>query len=293
MKLDSYLRPVKTLLTLLISMYIITSCQRNEHVLAKEDLSQPKTILDLSYGKDTAQRMDIYLPANRSVNTTKSIVLIHGGGWNSGSKNDFITYIDSFRKRMPDYAIFNINYRLVNGSNLFPTQEHDVKEALDFIVSNSGSYHINKNKLVLLGVSAGGHLALLQGYKYNTPKVAAIVDFFGPTDLVTMFNKPWHPYVPFVLQMITGTTPSQNAGLYQQSSPINYVSTHSAPTLILHGGNDKIVNVSQSKSLKAKLDRAGVKDELVIYPGKSHGWYGATLSDSFDKIEAFLKQNLQ
>src|SRR6476619_3602441 len=112
MKLDSYLRPVKTLLTLLISMYIITSCQRNEHVLAKEDLSQPKTILDLSYGKDTAQRMDIYLPSNRSVNTTKSIVLIHGGGWNSGSKNDFITYIDSFRKRMPDYAIFNINYRL-------------------------------------------------------------------------------------------------------------------------------------------------------------------------------------
>jgi acetyl esterase/lipase len=292
MKLDTLSRPMKIALTLLITMSIITSCQRNEHVFAKEDLSQPKTIPDVSYGKDTAQRMDIYLPANRSVDATKSIILIHGGGWNSGSKNDFLTYIDSFRRRMPDYAIFNLDYRLVNGNNLFPTQEHDVKSAMDFIVSNSSAYHINKNKLVLLGASAGGHLALLQGYKYNTPKVAAIVDFFGPTDLLAMFEKPWHPYVPFVLQMITGTTPMQNPSLYQHSSPINYVSTHSAPTLILHGSNDNIVNVSQSKSLKAKLDQVGITNELVIYQGKSHGWNGATLSNSFDRIESFLKTNV-
>lgn len=293
MKIDHYPRPMKMILTLLISMSILTSCQRNEQVFAKEDLSQPKTIIDVSYGSDTAQRMDIYLPANRSVIATKSIVLIHGGGWNSGSKNDFVSYIDSFKKRMPGYAIFNINYRLVNGSNLFPAQEQDVKTAIDFIAKNSLDYHINKNKLVLLGVSAGGHLALLQGYKYSNPKVAAIVDFFGPTDLMTMFQKPWHPYVPFVLQMITGTTPKQNAALYQQSSPVNYVSSHSAPTLILHGSSDNIVNVSQSKSLKSKLDQAGVKNELVIYPGKAHGWYGSTLSDSFDRIEAFLQANVR
>jgi acetyl esterase/lipase len=85
MKVDHYSHPMKMILTLLISMSLITSCQRNEHVFAKEDLSQPKTILDLSYGKDTAQRMDVYLPANRSIDSTKSIILIHGGGWNSGS----------------------------------------------------------------------------------------------------------------------------------------------------------------------------------------------------------------
>lgn len=286
---------MKMILTLLISMSLLTSCQRTEHVtrIAVEQKNLPaKSILNVSYGEDTAQRMDIYLPANRSFNFTKSIVLIHGGGWNSGSKNDFVTYIDSFQKRMPDYAIFNINYRLVNGSNLFPTQEEDVKSAIDFIVDNSVEYHINKNKLVLLGVSAGGHLALLQGYKYHNPKVSAIIDFFGPTDLVTMFEKPWHPYVPFVLQMITGTTPKQNAAVYKQSSPVNYVSANSAPTLILHGSNDKIVNVSQSRSLKNKLDKAGVKNELVIYPGKAHGWYGAALSNSFDRIESFLKTNI-
>lgn len=276
-------------------MSLLTSCQRNDNTLRviREEKNLPaKSTLNVSYGEDTAQRMDIYLPANRSFHSTKSIILIHGGGWNSGSKNDFVSYIDSFQKRMPDYAIFNINYRLVNGSNLFPTQEKDVKAAIDFVVNNSTEYHINKNKLVLLGVSAGGHLALLQGYKYHNPKVAAIIDFFGPTDLLTMFQKPWHPYVPFVLQMITGTTPKQNAAVYKQSSPVNYVSANSAPTLILHGSNDKIVNVSQSRSLKNKLDKAGVKNELVIYAGKAHGWYGATLSNSFDRIESFLKANI-
>jgi len=273
-------------------MSILTSCHPNEQVIVQEKNLPAKTIHDVSYGKDTAQMMDIYLPAHRSIQSTKSIVLIHGGGWNSGSKKDFVAYIDSFKSRMPDYAIFNINYRLVNGSNLFPTQEYDVKTAIDFIVTNSPEYHVNKNKLVLLGVSAGGHLALLQGYKYNNPKVAAIIDFFGPTDLVTMFQKPWNPYVPFVLQMITGTTPRQNSALYKQSSPINYINPQSAPTLILHGGSDKIVNVSQSKTLKDKLDKAGVRNELIIYPGKSHGWYGETLSNSFDRIAAFLGSNV-
>ncbi len=273
-------------------MSILTSCHPNEQVIVQEKNLPAKTIHDVSYGKDTAQMMDIYLPAHRSIQSTKSIVLIHGGGWNSGSKKDFVAYIDSFKSRMPDYAIFNINYRLVNGSNLFPTQELDVKTAIDFIVTNAVEYHFNKNKLVLLGVSAGGHLALLQGYKYNNPKVAAIIDFFGPTDLVTMFQKPWNPYVPFVLQMITGTTPRQNSALYKQSSPINYINPQSAPTLILHGGSDKIVNVSQSKTLKDKLDKAGVRNELIIYPGKSHGWYGETLSNSFDRIAAFLGSNV-
>jgi dipeptidyl aminopeptidase/acylaminoacyl peptidase len=146
---------------------------------------------------------------------------------------------------------------------------------------------------VLLGVSAGGHLALLQGYKYNDPKIAAIIDFFGPTDLVSMYKNPWHPLVPYALQMITGTTPTANAELYRQSSPINFVSSASAPTLILHGGRDHVVDVSQSKALKNKLDNAGVKNELIIYPEQRHGWYGATLSRSFDKIEEFLDANVR
>jgi acetyl esterase/lipase len=279
------------ILSLLISMSILTACQSNGSTVSTKNLPA-QTFRDVAYGKDSLQHMDVYLPAGRTIDSTKSMILIHGGGWNSGNKSDFNSYIDSFRKRMPGYAIFNLNYRLVSGNNLFPSQEEDIKAAVQFITGKATEYQVNKNKLVLVGASAGGHLALLQAYKYNSPRIAAVIDFFGPTDLVTMYEKPWHPLVPVALQMITGTTPLANEKLYRESSPLNYVSSSSAPTLILHGTNDPVVNISQSKALESKLQKSGVVHELVVYQGQHHGWYGATLSNSFDRIERFLENNV-
>ncbi|MFL5742522.1 MAG: alpha/beta hydrolase fold domain-containing protein [Flavisolibacter sp.] len=275
-------------------MSILLNCRQNANADAPGTKDLPaRTLRDVSYGNDSAQRMDIYLPAGRSEDSTKVLVLIHGGGWNSGSKSDFISYIDSFRKRMPDYAIFNINYRLVNGTNLFPAQEKDVRAALSFISGHAMEYAVSRNKIVLLGASAGAHLALLQAYKYSDPSVLAVIDFFGPTDLTAMYQHPWHPLVPYALQMITGTTPSGNPDLYFQSSPINFISSSSTPTLIFHGSNDPVVDLSQSKALKSKLEKARVKNELVVYPGQRHGWNGSILSNSFDRIEKFLKENIR
>lgn len=276
------------LLSILLTMSLFISYQRNETGSAVEKHLPEQSLLNVSYGKDTLQKMDVYLPAGRTTEI-KSLILIHGGSWNGGSKNEFNNYIDSFKRRMPDYAIFNLNYRLVNGGNLFPTQELDIKKAIDFIAEKADEYRVNRNSLELLGASAGGHLALLQAYKYSDPKVKAVIDFFGPTDLVTMYLKPWHPLVPYVLQMITGTTPAANEKLYKESSPINYVSTQSPPTLIFYGGYDNIVDISQSKALKNRLEKVGIEHDFVIYPNQRHGWYGTTLSNSFDKIESFLK----
>src|SRR5687768_15927623 len=118
---------MKMLLSLLLSMTLLTNCKQSGGVGTVDEKHLPaKTLKEVSYGKDTAQRMDIYLPEGRTVDSTKAIILIQGGGWNSGSKTDFASYIDSFKRRMPDYAIFNMNYRLFNGDNLFPTQENDV-----------------------------------------------------------------------------------------------------------------------------------------------------------------------
>lgn len=284
---------MKTIITLLLSMSILTSCQRNENASVNENTAIAKTLLNVSYGKDSLQQMDVYLPAHRSHNSTNAIILIHGGGWTGGSKADFASYIDTFRKRLPNYAIFNINYRLVNGSNLFPAQEHDVKAAVDFITSQAATYHFNSNKIVLMGASAGAHLALLQAYKYSTTQVKAVIDYFGPTDLVTMYKHPWHPLVPMALRMITGTTPVANEKLYIESSPVYYVNSSSAPTLILHGGNDNIVDVSQSKLLSSRLQNAGVDHELAIYPKERHGWwYGASMTNSIDKIQKFLDKHV-
>lgn len=285
-------------ITLLFSllMTLFSSCKQPENHPATApalDLSQ-QNLTNVAYGSDSLQTMDVYLPANRSAQSTKSLILIHGGGWTSGSKAEFSTYIDSFKTRLPDYAIFNLNYRLADGGNLFPTQENDVKAAVDFIAAKAESYQVNPDKFVLLGVSAGAHLALLQAYKNPSPQIKAVVDYFGPTDLLTMYQKPWHPLVPMALQLITGTTPAQNKTLYTASSPVEFVSPASPPTLILHGAKDEVVNVSQSKALAQKLAAAGVKLQLEIYPAERHGrWYGKALVSSFDHIENFLRANVR
>lgn len=248
--------------------------------------------LDVAYGKDSLQRMDIYLPAGRTTTETKSLILIHGGGWNSGDKSNFAAYIDSFKHRLPGYAIFNINYRLVSESRIFPAQENDIKAAVDFIAAHSGEFQVNKNKLVLLGASAGAHLALLQAYKNTEPQIKAVIDFFGPTDLTTMYKHPWHPMIPHLLKMITGTTLSANPELYKEYSPVNFITPASPPTMILQGGVDYMVNPSQSQLLKNRLDESGVVNKMIVYPNEGHGWYGKNLTDSFDKIVKFLNDHV-
>lgn len=276
------------LLSLLFIVTIISSCKKDD----SSPQETPVTMLNISYGTNTQQKMDVYLPANRNAATTKVMIMIHGGGWNAGDKSDFTAYVDSLKKREPTYAIFNINYRLANAPDLFPAQELDVKSAVEFIYNKRAEYNIS-DKFVLVGASAGGHLALLQGYKYTAPvKPKAIIDFFGPTELIAMYNNPPNPLVPLLLFSVTGHTPTTNNTLYTQSSPVNFITSLSPPTMILHGGVDIVVSPSQSVLLSTKLITAGVIQQYVFYPTENHGWVGANLSDSFNKIQAFLTANV-
>ncbi len=271
-----------------ILISFLSACQRENDGTS---VLPAQTLLNTAYGTDAAQKMDIYLPEGRSNSSTKVMVLIHGGGWSSGDKTDLNIGIDSIKKRLPDYAIFNINYRLASGSvNLFPTQENDVKAAIDFILSKSDEYKISQ-KLVLLGQSAGAHLALLHGYK-NDPgkKVKAVVSFFGPTDLVAFYNA--NILYQILLTAVIGQTPAQNLSIYTQSSPVNFVTPQSPPTILLHGGADVVVPPSQSASLAALLQASGVTQQYVFYPAEAHGWLFPTLTDSFNKIQVFLQANV-
>ena len=117
-----------------------------------------RIILNVSYGTHPAQALDVYLPPYRSAFCTKILVTIHGGGFNRGSKDELSNYIQPMQRRLNDYAFFNISYRqATTNDTLFPTQENDVKAALEFIISNAANFNVSK-KLVLLGVSAGGTL---------------------------------------------------------------------------------------------------------------------------------------
>jgi acetyl esterase/lipase len=235
--------------------------------------------------------MDVYLPANRDTGNTKLMILIHGGAWIEGDKSDFS--MPDIRKLLPGYAFANINYRLYsNGQNKFPAQEEDVNAAVSFLLSHQATYKFSR-KVVLLGASAGAQLALLQGYKYaNMIAPKAIVSYFGPTDLTYLYNHPASPLIPTTLASIIGFTPTQNAAIYASSSPINYVTTTSAPTLLLQGDADILVPVDQANMLNDKLNTAGVTHQLVIYPGEQHGFTDKTMADTYIKITSFLQANV-
>lgn len=274
---------------LVLFSLILIACQKEN-----DPADTGQVMLNVSYGSDPLQNMDIYLPPGRTTASTKVLVLIHGGAWSTGDKTDFNEYVDTLKKRLPDYALFNINYRLsIGGNNVFPAQENDVKAAVEFIYGKRDEYKVS-DKFVLLGASAGAHLALLQGYKNTSViKPKAIVDFFGPTDLTDLYNNPASPLISSAtVAAIVGATPISNPTLYQQSSPINFVNAQSAPTIILQGGLDPLVSPTQSTTLRDKLQISGVTNQYLYYPTEGHGWFGANLVDSFNKIQAFLMANV-
>ena len=258
-----------------------------------------KITMDVAYGTDPKQKIDIYLPANRTVTATKVLIYVHGGAWIGGDKSDLNgAGIDSIRKRLPDYAVFNVNYRLAvpPSTNPFPAQELDVKAAVEFIYNNRANYLVS-DKFVMMGHSAGGHLALLHAYKYPSPvKIKAVVDFFGPTDMAAMYSD-YATNLPLQLGIVSlmSGTPASNPALYQQSSPLTFATITSAcPTIILQGGVDVIVNANtQSAALKNKLTLAGVTNQYIFYPTLPHGpWDAATNTDAMNKIQPFLAANV-
>ena len=280
----------KFLFVLVIGCFI--SCQKTKTV---EQSLAAETLTDIAYGNDAAQKMDIYLPAGRSVDSTKLMMLVHGGGWNAGDKSDFTSYLTSLRLKFPHYAIANINYRLATTTNNhFPTQENDMKAAVDYLVHKSHDYGVSQ-KIVLVGASAGAHMALLQAYKYSSPKIKAVVDFFGPTDMADLYKFYSSGYVnQNAIQVLMGGTPSTNSVLYEQSSPFYYVTSQSSPTIIFHGNMDNVVPVAQSITLSNKLSSNGVANELIRYPNAGHElWSPAIMNEAIVKIESFLKANVQ
>ena len=282
---------MKNISILFCFVLTIIACQKDSQNNSDQNLAE--TLNNIFYGNDTAQKMDIYLPAGRTTDTTKMIILVHGGAWLEGDKKDFNSYVTILKQRLPGYAIANINYRLANiAANHFPTQENDMKAAVDFLVQKSTEYRISQ-KFVLLGASAGAHMALLQAYKYSTPKIKAVVDFFGPVDMVSLYNSA-NLNTQFAMQILLSGTPVTNPSIYQQSSPINFIDAQDPPTIIFHGDMDVVVNVSQSTLLKNKLETLGIANQLTIYPGLEHDvWPPAIMNDSFDKIEKFIKANVQ
>lgn len=286
---------IKHLACLLLLALLAGSCKKNDTAPGTADTTRQVDITNVAYGSNAAQNMDVYLPAGRSTASTKILILIHGGSWESGDKADFTSAIASLRSSLPDYAFFNINYRLANaGSNIYPAAVNDVASAVTYITGKAAEYNINANKIVLAGASAGAHLAMLQGYNNSTTgKYKAVVDLFGPVDLNWMyFNHPLLQLARPILINFMGTDTVTDSTAYAKASPINYVSASSPPTIIFHGTADDIVPISESERLQAKLQLFNVPNSFVVYTGEGHGWTDQNLVDTYTKIIEFLKQHV-
>jgi acetyl esterase/lipase len=275
------------LMTMIVSL---AGCQR-------EDASPtplPATgYTDIAYGKDPAQKMDIYLPEGRNA-STKTIFLLHGGAWISGDKKDFASYVSLLKKQLPSYAIVNLNYRLANETgNHFPAQENDILAAVKFVLDKRKEYSIS-DQYVLLGASAGAHLSLLQAYKHHQPyKAGAVISFFGPTDLKKMYRSQSNSFYQYAMQTLIGGTPESAPEKFDQSSPLFYAHEGAVPTLLLHGGRDRLVPVAHSERLQTTLQSAKMPVELKVFPSEGHGvWSQQHMNEAFSIVTQFLDKHL-
>jgi acetyl esterase/lipase len=235
---------------------------------------------DITYAtiEDTALMMDIHYPRT-ATGTVPAIIYVHGGGWTSGDKESGagVQFIPELVSR--GYLVAAINYRLAPECKVID-QIGDVKCAVRYLRAKAADYGIDTHRIGVIGGSAGGHLVTLLGtsdkssnlegnggYYDQSSRVQAVVDLFGPADLVTMFEST----SPQWLQNVFGT-PNYNSDDIKRVSPVTYITSDDPPFLILQGDQDTVVPQEQSEILFRKLKEANVPASLVIVKNAGHGF---------------------
>jgi acetyl esterase/lipase len=238
-------------------------------------------------------QMDFYGPKNAD-GPLPLLLFIHGGGWRSGKRSDYLVYLTSFAQK--GYITATVSYRLVRDS-IYPAAVEDVTDAVKWLFENGENYGYDPSRIALVGGSAGAHLAMLAGYGWenrasrnnNTHRVKAVVEIYGPVDLTTEYARNQ----PLVTGFI-GHAYSEKPELYRQASPIAWLSDSCPPTMILHGTSDTLVPISQSDTLKSRLDALGVPCEYYRVPLWPHAMDIAKRVNDFSqkKMEVFFEWHL-
>lgn len=269
----------------LLFVLLITACKKFSNQEPVYATTQSYDLQNISYGNDNQQKMDIYLPANRSASTTKVFVLIHGGGWGGGDKTDFNYMLSSLKTYYPDHAIININYRLATESSpAYPKQINDIQAALDEI--SLPRYNVS-SQFFLFGNSAGGHLSMLYAYGFDSNHhVKGICNTVGPADL-TDPNYLNNPLYASVYPILVG--PSAPMSLIQAVSPACRVTDFAPPTISFYGDQDPLVPSTQMGRLHDSLTAHGVYNQATMYQGAGHGnWNQAQSQDCVSKMVLFI-----
>jgi len=249
-----------------------------------------RKLSDISYGDDKENKMDAYLPSDYE--GARVIVYIHGGGWTGGDKNEFPSPMIEELVGRRGYIVVSMNYRLVHdGQNHFPAQIEDVSRLLSFINKNSRKYHYRDHEFVLMGGSAGAHLAMLYAYGYDSAKqVKAVVDFWGPSDLSDKAVRSENKDADSKVVNLLGVTDPQDPLCIAASPLLRITKESGVPTILFHGAEDPLVNVSQAEKMYQKLLSLGIPAQLQIYPHEKHGLGADAAIDAFGKTLTWLEK---
>jgi acetyl esterase/lipase len=265
--------------------------------------SAAQTIKNINYAgtSSASQTLDLLLPANALL-PLPLVVRIHGGGFSSGDKAGEETGKAASAILAKGYALAGVNYRL-SGQALFPAGAQDVKAAVRWLRAHAAEYGLDTDRFACWGESAGGYMVAMLGVTGDqatafddnslgnpgvSSAVAAVVDWYGPTDLATMDGQQTaHPPASCTSSWLQHTPADSPEGLWlggalntaavsaklTQANLVAYVAT--AKTLprfiIAHGDNDCKVPWGQSQELTDALAKVGNTASLTIIPGYSHG----------------------
>lgn len=254
------------------------------------------TLTNVTYGGHSKQVYDVYLPAKRDSNTPV-ILMIHGGAWKAGQKEDFSSYLNVLKNKWKDVAIVNMNYRLASNANNIHHNDimADINAVVTDVLAKKDTYHISSN-MGIMGASAGGQLAMIYAYKYNNSKnIKCVGNIFGPS---IINDWTWYNSVNLWLGAYTGDILTEYVGqswdavAYKEVSPYWNVNSTSQPTIIFHGNLDPIVPVYQSQRMNGKSNTLGVPNQYYEYIA-FHSFDDTQSDDVLTKLVAFFKVYLK
>ncbi|MBB4804980.1 acetyl esterase/lipase [Chryseobacterium defluvii] len=246
--------------------FILNSCNSRFRVWVGAGNEQK--IYNLKYGEHKKQKMDVFLPAGYAEDAPV-VLIVHGGAWKHGRKEHMI-HIQKmlFKNNIPS---ININYRLITKSVTYKQQLGDIDLAIEKFNTLAPKAKLLPDNYIILGESAGGHLALLYGYK-NPQQIKKIISLSGPTDFFSgkYLNSFYSKYSSPTVQKMVGTKFDRKnlSPEFEKASPI--ANTANVPTLIFQGNRDLLVNQHQGLSLDSVLTLKNIPHKLVFMEGAGH-----------------------
>lgn len=279
-------------LLLFVFIFSLFSCSSDDR--SKTTELEAEFHENVSYGTLPEQIYDIYLPAGRSVETTKTLILVHGGFWTSGDKSDLTEYMNLLRETFPEYAIVNMNYVLATSSTAaFPNQFEDMDLLINRLTSQKEDLQILP-EFGLVGVSSGAHISLQYDYVYDTDdQVKMVCDIVGPTDFTDPFYTEQAGFENLVTFLVDEEAFPENTDYTVVLSPAYNVSSMSSPTILFYGEEDELVPTTNAYALETALENAGITHSLTFYPGGHGDWSEESFEDLKVKLKGFIQTHFE